>query len=392
MTNITLGAELTQQLFEIRRHLHQNPELSFEEFQTAEYISLCLDKWGIPYKRMNHTGIIVDIVGSKPGPAIGIRADIDALPIQEETNIAFSSRNEGIMHACGHDGHTTILLGTVFMLNQLKEELGGTVRCIFQPGEEKDGSARELIRNGVLKSPTIEALLALHLWPHLPLKSVGIRYGCITASSDDFIVDLIGKSGHGGRPHNGLDAIAMAAQVIQSLQFMITKQNDPVSPVVINIGKINGGIASNVIPEKVTLEGTIRTTSPITRKKVLSQFTEIVSAIPTIYGGQSTIQFVGENPPILNNEVITAAVEHAAVSVVGKENVFLLQDPSMGADDFGSFAEIVPSCYFRLGIMEENHPTFDLHHPNFYFNQEVIPTGVEVFTQIILNWLNKGEK
>jgi amidohydrolase len=233
-------------------------------------------------------------------------------------------------------------------------------------------------------------MLALHLWPHLPLNSIGIRYGCITASSDDFAIEVIGKSGHGGRPQNGIDAIAIAAQIIQSLQFMITKQNDPVSPVVINIGKINGGTANNVIAEKVTLEGTIRSTSPSTRKKVLAEFTNIVSSIPKIYGGQSSITMVGENPPIINNDEVTAVVERAAQTVVGKENVYVLPNPSMGSDDFGSFAEMVPSCYFRLGIAEEVLPAYDLHHPKFYFNEEIIPVGVKVFTIAILNLLNKG--
>jgi amidohydrolase len=387
MINFVIGDELTLQLYEIRKHLHQNPELSFEEKQTADYICSWLKKWGIPYKRMNHTGVIVDLVGRVPGRAIGVRADIDALPIQEETDIEFSSRNPGIMHACGHDAHTTILLGTIYMLHQLKEELNGTVRCIFQPGEEMDGSARELIRNGVLENPKIEALLALHLWPHLPFKSVGIRYGCITASSDDFIIELIGKSGHAGRPHNGIDAISIAAQVIQSLQFMLTKQMDPVNPVVINIGKINGGTANNIIADKVTLEGTIRATSTATRKKVLSQFIEMVHSIAKLFGGQATIQFVGENPAIINHDGVTSVVDQTAKSVVGKENVYQLPEPSMGSDDFGSFAEMVPSCYFRLGIAEEDYQAFDLHHPKFYFNQEVIPIGVEVFTRSILNLL-----
>jgi amidohydrolase len=392
MNKIALEDELIQRLYQIQEQLHKYPELSFKEYQTANYICSCLDNWNIPHRRIGETGVLVDIVGEGgTGHCIGLRADIDALPIQEETDLAFASNNQNIMHACGHDGHTTILLGTAYLLHKLKRELKGTVRCIFQPGEEEDGSAKKMIQEGVLDSPDVEALLALHLWPHLPFGSVGIKYGCVTAGYDDFTVELIGKSGHGGRPHLGLDAIAIGAQVIQSLQFLVTKLNNPLDPIVINIGKINGGIANNVIPERVVLEGTIRTTSASSREKILSQFTNVVESIPSMYGGRAIVKFVGENPPIVNNEEVTAILHYSAEEILGQDNVYILTEPSMGADDFGAFAEKVPSSYFRLGIMKEDKNVYDLHHSKFEFNNEVIPIGVEVFTKTVLNWLNKQE-
>lgn len=390
MNKIHIKEDLVQQLYQIRKQLHQYPELSFKEYETANIICMNLDKWNIPFKRMGETGVIADIVGEKAkGGCIGIRADIDALPIQENTGLTYASKKPGVMHACGHDGHTTILLGATYVLHQLKSELTGTVRCIFQPGEEEDGAAKQMIKEGVLENPNVEAMLALHLWPHLTFGSVGIKYGCVTAGYDDFIIEIIGKSGHGGRPHYGLDAIAIGAQVIQSLQFLVTKLNNPTDPIVINIGKISGGTASNVIPEKVVLEGTIRTTSPLVRQQVLSQFSHIVNSIPRIYGGCANIKLVGENPPIINNDNVTSILQQTAEEILGQDKLYLLKSPSMGADDFGAFAEKVPSCYFRLGIRKENKTYFDLHHPKFHFDHDVIPIGVELFVKAVLNWFNK---
>ncbi|MCM3409514.1 M20 metallopeptidase family protein [Metabacillus litoralis] len=393
MIDYFLEDKIIDQLYRIREHLHQYPELSFKEYTTSAYICSWLDKWKIPYKKIAETGIIVDIIGEKDPSShcIAIRADIDALPIQEETDLVYASVNKGVMHACGHDGHTTILLGTIYLLNQLKKNLQGTVRCIFQPGEEEDGAAKLLIKEGVLDNPKVHAMLALHLWPHLSIGTVGIKYGCVTAGYDDFHIKLSGQSGHAGRPHHGLDAIAIGAQVIQSLQFLTTKMNDPLDPVVINIGQINGGTANNVIAESVVLEGTIRTTSQQSRVKILSMFTNIVESIPKMYGGSAELCFIAENPPVLNNDKVTETLQHAAEEVLGSDNVYVLEKPSMGADDFGSFSEKIPSSYFRLGVRERAEEIYDLHHPKFNFPHEVIPIGVKVFTNAVLHLLDEKE-
>ncbi|WP_246145543.1 M20 metallopeptidase family protein [Bacillus rubiinfantis] len=389
--HIKLETNLVNELVEIRQFLHQHPELSFQEYKTSEYIASRLNKWEIPYRRIGETGIFVDIVGEKgPGPTIGIRADIDALPIEEKTGLPFSSLHPGIMHACGHDGHTTILLGTVYMLHQLRNRLTGRVRCIFQPGEEQDGAARQLIQLGVLENPTVDAMLALHLWPHLPHGTVGVKYGAITASCDDFMIEVEGKGGHSARPHQAVDAISISAHLLQALPTLVTKFCNPVEPVVIHVGKIYGGTASNVVADRVKIEGTTRSITRETRKRLAGLVTEISGNIAKSYGGKAKVYYHEGHPPVINSDWVTELVEETAVEVLGTDKVVHLKEPSMGADDFGAFAEVVPSSYFRLGTALSDKAVYDLHHPQFEFHESIIPIGVQLFTSIALNKLCIG--
>lgn len=388
---IRLNEEITNKLIEVRRHLHKYPELSFQEYNTYEYITNVLKEWGIPFEKIGDTGIFVDIIGENgEGPHIGIRADIDALPIQEQTGLPFSSVNQGVMHACGHDGHTTILLGTVYQLHKLKSRLKGRIRCIFQPGEEADGAARQLIELGVLENPSIDEMIALHLWPHLPHGTIGVRYGAITASCDDFVIEIEGKGGHSARPHQAIDAITISSQIIQALHTLVTKANNPVEPVVVHVGKIAGGTASNVVASHVVLEGTIRTVTFETRKKIKSQFIDLCENIAKSFGGKAKVQYIDGHPPVINSESVTRAVEESAKEILGPEKVVYLKEPSMGADDFGAFAEKVPSTYFRLGTALVEKTVYDLHHPKFEFDESIIPIGTQLFTHIILSKLQKG--
>ena len=388
-----LSSSLVEQLIAIRRHLHQYPELSFQEYNTCEYIISRLDSWGIPYQKVGETGIAVDIVGEKAeGLHIGIRADIDALPIEEKTGLPFSSQNPGVMHACGHDGHTTILLGTVYQLFHLKSEMKGRVRCIFQPGEEADGAAQQMIEQGVLENPPVDGMLALHLWPHLPFGSVGVKYGAMTASCDDFVIEIEGKGGHGARPHQSIDAIAISAQVLHALSFLVTKGNNPVEPVVIHVGKIQGGTASNIVADRVILEGTTRAVTMEARQKVKAQLIKLVQGIVKSYGAKAKITYTQGTPPVINDEWVTRCVEESAKNLLGPAAVHVLKEPSMGADDFGAFAEKVPSTYFRLGIREADRPCYDLHHPDFQFDEKIIPTGVEILTRTVLTWLQNVDR
>lgn len=388
---IRVKQELANQLFDIRQHLHKYPELSFQEFQTCEYIASILETWGIPFTRIGDTGIVVDIIGENgEGPHIGIRGDIDALPIQEKTGLPFSSSYPGIMHACGHDGHTSILLGTVYQLYRNKHLLSGRVRCIFQPGEEADGAARKLIDLGVLENPSVDAMLALHLWPHLPHGTVGVKYGAITASCDDFIITVEGKGGHSARPHQAIDAITISSQILQALPILVTKASSPIEPVVVHVGKIHGGTASNVVADKVVLEGTTRAVTREARARLKQQVTDLSENIAKSFGGTASVQYVESHPPVINNEWVTQALEKSAKEILGEERVIQLKEPSMGADDFGSFAERVPSTYFRLGTARADQPVYDLHHPQFEFQDSIIPIGVELFTYTILSKLQRG--
>ncbi|PLT29385.1 M20 metallopeptidase family protein [Peribacillus deserti] len=388
---ILVNEELKNRLIEIRRYLHQHPELSFQEFRTRDYIASLLDEWGIPFTIIGETGIFVDIIGENgEGPHIGIRADIDALPIQEKTGLPFSSSNTGIMHACGHDGHTTILLGVVYQLYQRKNLLSGRVRCIFQPGEEADGAAQQLINLGVLENPRVDVMLALHLWPHLPHGTVGVIYGAVTASCDDFVITVEGKGGHSARPHQAIDAITISSQILQALPTLVTKSSRPVEPVVVHVGKIHGGTANNVVADNVVLEGTTRAVTLETRKRLKIQVMELSKNIAKSFGGKAAVHYKESHPPVINTQWVTHALEESAKELFGSEQVVQLKEPSMGADDFGSFSEKVPSTYFRLGTAIEDKPSYDLHHPQFDFDEEIIPIGVELFIYTIKSRLQKG--
>lgn len=376
----TLDAEL----FEIRKHLHQYPELSFQEYETSQFIQSCLEKWAIPYKVMTGTGVVVDILGEAgDGPTIALRADIDALPIREQSGLDFSSKREGVMHACGHDGHTTILLGAVYHIWKYRKNLKGIVRCIFQPGEEADGAAKKMIDEGVLQQPVIDEIVGIHLWPKLPLGTIGIKAGPVTAACDDFEIVIKGKSGHAARPHEGIDAISIGADIVRSLQYFTTKWKDPVDPLVIHVGKIHGGNANNVIADEVRMEGTIRSALPETRHKIKEKFISFVTEMVCQYGGESHINYMDGIPPIINDSMIVEKVRESAKEVIGDGNIHELSNVSMGADDFGFFAEEVSSCYFRLGIRELDQEAFDLHHPKFYFNEQVIPIGAKILTEYV---------
>lgn len=388
--DLKVKPDLANKLVEIREHLHKYPELSFKEFKTSEYIATCLKEWVIPYEKIGETGIVVDIIGEiGEGPHIGIRADIDALPIHEKTGLPFSSVNPGTMHACGHDGHTTILLGTVYQLYQHRGSLSGRVRCIFQPGEEADGAAEQLIELGVLEDPAIDAMLALHLWPHLPHGTVGVRYGAITASCDDFVIEIEGKGGHSARPHQAIDAITISSQIIQAIPTLVTKASNPVEPVVVHVGKIYGGTASNVVADRVVLEGTARAVTRETRKRLKKQVTELSENIAKAFGGKATVDYKESHPPVINNDWVTRALAESAIELLGPKQVVHIKEPSMGADDFGAFAEKVPSTYFRLGIAQADKTAYDLHNPQFEFHDSIIPIGVELFT-FVISRLQKG--
>ncbi len=388
-----ISSTVSDEIIKIRRHLHQNPELSFEEFETSAYIQSVLNEWGIPFQTIGETGVYVDIVGTTDGPSLALRADIDALPILEEADVPFKSQNEHIMHACGHDGHTAILLGAVHELHNNRKLLKGTVRCIFQPGEEADGAALALIEQGILEKPKIDAVIGLHLWPYIPFGSVGIKRGSITASCDDFRIVVKGKGGHSARPHEAIDAIAIAAQVIQNFQTIVAKNFNPVQPVVIHVGKISGGDASNVVADTVTLEGTMRALSAEVRSKIQAEIKKVCEAAEVQWGTKLLVDFTLGAPSIENDATITTKFEEMAVQLLGDEKVVPLLEPSMGADDFGYFSERVPCLYFRLGIKKEKETAYDLHHPKFHFDDAVLATGVNLYVNYAIQFLeNVGER
>lgn len=388
--------ELQQEFITIRRHLHKYPELSFEEYETSNFIAKKLEEFGIKYERVGDTGIKAVIEGEQENLSakftVALRADIDALPIKEETGEPYSSLNEGIMHACGHDGHTTILLGAARLLHEYRKHFNGKVVCIFQPGEEADGAAKRMIELGVLENPKVDRMVALHLWPYIPFGSIGIRNGSMTASCDDFTIEVYGKSGHSARPHEGVDSINIAMKIIQAIEHLVMKMNNPLNPIVVHVGKITGGTARNVIAEKTVLEGTSRALTEENRTMLKREITRISKQIAEVFHAQADVHFMDGNAPVLNDETVTSIVEEAAIELWGKEKVVELDQPSLGADDFGDFSLIVPSTYFRLGIEKDGEEVYSLHHPKFNFDDTLLSTGVATFAYTAVKLLECSEK
>lgn len=388
--------ELQQEFITIRRHLHKYPELSFEEYETSNFIAKKLEEFGIKYERVGDTGIKAVIEGEQENLSakftVALRADIDALPIKEETGEPYSSVYEGIMHACGHDGHTTILLGAARMLHEYRKHFNGKVVCIFQPGEEADGAAKQMIELGVLEDPKVDRMVALHLWPYIPFGSIGIRSGSMTASCDDFTIEVYGKSGHSARPHEGVDSINIAMKIIQAIEHLVMKMNNPLNPIVVHVGKITGGTARNVIAEKTVLEGTSRALTEENRTMLKREITRISKQIAEVFHAQADVHFMDGNAPVLNDETVTSIVEEAAIELWGKEKVVELDQPSLGADDFGDFSLIVPSTYFRLGIEKDGEEVYSLHHPKFNFDDTLLSTGVATFAYTAVKLLECSEK
>ena len=388
-----LSTSISSRLVEIRRHIHAHPELSGEEYQTAAFIAGVLSANGLHVEEgIGRTGVIGELKGTQSSDDIlAIRTDMDALPIQERTSLEYASRIPGVMHACGHDIHTTVGLGTAMILSQIASELGGKVRFIFQPAEEIAQGANWMVKDGVMNN--VAAILGLHVFPSIPAGSVGIRYGALTAAADDLEIIIIGESGHGARPHEAIDAIWIASQVITSLQQAISRTQNPLRPVVLSIGKINGGRAPNVIADRVQLLGTVRSLHPETRNNLPDWIEKIVANVCNSYNAKYQVNYRQGVPSVQNDNALTQLLQSAAEEAWTNERVQILPEPSLGAEDFSIYLEHAPGAMFRLGVGYEeriiNHP---LHHPQFEVDESAIMTGVVTLAYAAYKyWLNKSE-
>lgn len=388
-----LSISISSRLVEIRRHIHAHPELSGEEYQTAAFIAGVLSANGLHVEEgIGRTGVIGELKGTQSSDDIlAIRTDMDALPIQERTSLEYASSIPGVMHACGHDIHTTVGLGTAMILSQIASELGGKVRFIFQPAEEIAKGANWMVKDGVMNN--VAAILGLHVFPSIPAGSVGIRYGALTAAADDLEIIIIGESGHGARPHEAIDAIWIASQVITSLQQAISRTQNPLRPVVLSIGKINGGRAPNVIADRVQLLGTVRSLHPETRNNLPDWIEKIVSNVCNSYNAKYQVNYRQGVPSVQNDNALTQLLQSAAEEAWTNERVQILPEPSLGAEDFSIYLEHAPGAMFRLGVGYEeriiNHP---LHHPQFEVDESAIMTGVVTLAYAAYKyWLNKSE-
>jgi amidohydrolase len=388
-----LSTSISSRLVEIRRHIHAHPELSGEEYQTAAFIAGVLSANGMHVEEgIGRTGVIGELKGTKyTDSVLAIRTDMDALPIQERTSLEYASRIPGVMHACGHDIHTTVGLGTAMVLSQIASELGGKVRFIFQPAEEIAQGANWMVKDGVMNN--VAAILGLHVFPSIPAGSIGIRYGALTAAADDLEIIIIGESGHGARPHEAIDAIWIASQVITSLQQAISRTQNPLRPVVLSIGKISGGRAPNVIADRVQLLGTVRSLHPETRNNLPDWIEKIVSNVCNSYNAKYEVNYRQGVPSVQNDNTLTQLLQSAAEEAWTNERVQILPEPSLGAEDFSVYLEHAPGAMFRLGVGYEeriiNHP---LHHPQFEVDESAIMTGVVTLAYAAYKyWLNKSE-
>lgn len=378
---------LEPELISIRRHLHQFPELSFVEFNTSEFIRNKLSEWNIPYTAgWAKTGIVGHIHGKNPASkCIALRADIDALPIQELNQVDYKSCNNGIMHACGHDVHTTCLLGAIHILNQTREDWEGTVKFIFQPGEEKlPGGASLLIQQGVLENPKPDAIVGLHVLPQLETGLLGLKPGMFMASSDEIYITIKGKGGHGALPQSAIDPVLISAQVLIALQQIVSRNATPIIPSVLSFGKIIGNGATNVIPDEVLMEGTFRTFDENWREQAHLKIREICQGICSAFGANCEVNIVKGYPFLVNDETITQMVENSLISTFGTEQIIRMET-RMTAEDFAYYSHEVPACFFRLGTGNLSKGiTSGIHTATFDVDERCLIIGTRALIASVL--------
>jgi hippurate hydrolase len=374
----SLSEKYTEEFIAVRRHLHANPELSFEEWNTSAYIQQLLKSWGIPFQVLASTGISACIEGKNPNSRIvALRADMDALPIQEENEITYKSKNPGVMHACGHDVHTACLLGATKILLETKEEWEGTVKLIFQPGEEKNpGGASLMIRDGVLENPKPERIFGLHVHPGLETGRFSFRGGKVMASADEIYITLKAKGGHAAAPHLTADTILIASHIVIALQQIISRNNDPFNPSVLSITSIHGGNATNVIPSELKMMGTFRAMDETWRFKAHELIQKHVKDIAEAMGAEVDVKIDIGYPFVYNNPELSDHAKNLATDYAGVENVSETE-LRMGGEDFAFYTHHIPGCFFRLGVKNKNEEVIHaLHTPKFNADEKAIQHGM----------------
>lgn len=373
-----LAKEYSSEFIEIRHHLHANPELSYQEFETSKFIQNKLSEFGIPYEIKATTGVVGLIKGKNPESRVfAIRADIDALPILEENDVPYKSTRKGVMHACGHDVHTTCLLGTAKILNALKNEWEGTIKLIFQPGEEKNpGGASYMIKEGVLENPKPSGIVAMHVHTGMPVGKTSFRSGKVMASADELYFTIKGKGGHAASPHLCVDPIFIASHLIISLQQVVSRNSNPFNPSVLSITSFQGGAATNVIPNEVKLMGTFRAMDEKWRAEAHQLIEKISKELVHSMGGEIDLHIDKGYPAVVNNDELNESVKNAAAEFLGPDNV-QETELRMGAEDFGYYAQQIPACFYRVGVMnKEKGITSGVHTPTFNIDENAIEVGM----------------
>jgi hippurate hydrolase len=379
-----IKANYGEKISALRRDIHREPELGYDTEKTAQKVLAALE--GLPLDietGVAENGIVATLRGGD-GPTIGLRADMDALPITEETGLPFASEVEGKMHACGHDGHTSMPVGAAHALCAMKNELNGTVRFIFQPAEEGGGGGQVMVEEGVAEG--LDFIFALHLWPGLPFGTVATKAGPIMAAADAFEMEVRGTGGHGAMPHLSADAVVISAHVVTALQTIVSREVDPVEPAVLTVGEIGAGTAFNIIPEKAQIGGTVRTLNEDLRRKMPERIEAVARGVARGMRGDVTLDYRFSYPVTRNDPSAAARALETATSLFGEESVLELPNPSMGAEDFSYFLEKVPGAFVWLGVGED---VSGLHTPQFAFDEKVLPRGSALLTALASWWVDQ---
>ncbi|MCY7338022.1 MAG: M20 family metallopeptidase [Chamaesiphon sp.] len=384
---------LQPQLVAFRRQIHQHPELGFKERITAAAIAAKLTEWKIPHQiGIAQTGIVAMIQGRKTSfrlKTLAIRADMDALPIQEANDVPYKSQHDGVMHACGHDGHVAIALMTAYYLSQHQNDFAGMVKIIFQPAEEGPGGAKPMIEAGVLKNPDVNAIIGLHLWNNLPLGTIGLRSGALMAAVELFSLTIQGKGGHGAMPHQTVDSIVLGSQIVTTLQTIVSRSVNPIESAVVTVGEFHAGTAKNVIADTATLSGTVRYFNPDLADFFQQRIEAIVSGICASHGATYKLDYVKLYPPTINDPKITDLVRAVATDLVETPLGIVPECQTMGGEDMSFFLQQVPGCYFFLGSANpERSLAYPHHHPRFDFDETALSTGVEMFVRCVEKYCN----
>lgn len=382
-TITALASRYFEEYRSIRHHLHANPELSFKEYQTSKYVQSQLSQLGIPHTTMGETGVVAILNGRPSDRTIALRADMDALPIHEENNVAYASKNDGVMHACGHDVHTTCLLGAARILHELKDQWDGTIKLIFQPGEEKNpGGASILIKEGVLKNPFPQRIYAQHVHPHLEVGRMNFSTGKVMASADEIYITVRGKGGHAAKPNLTADTILTASQIVVALQQVISRNNNPLSPSVLSICTVQGGFTTNVIPSEVKMMGTFRAMDEKWRFEAHDRIKTIVENTAKANGAEVELEISIGYPSVINDEATTSVARSLATALIGEAHVGEAE-VSLGAEDFGYYTQEIPGCFFRLGTGNiKKGIVSGVHTPTFDIDEEAIKMGISMMAYL----------
>ena len=381
--------EINDWLIDVRRDIHMNPELGMEEFRTRDKIIDYLESFGIEYKKIANTGVLGIIRGKSEGKTVALRADIDALPIQDEKDLPYKSTVPGKMHACGHDAHTTVLLGAARLLKEMEDEISGNVKLFFQPAEETVGGAKPMIEEGAMENPRVDAVFGLHVAPEITVGEIGVKYGRMNASSDGIRIIIRGNSAHGASPQGGIDAIVIASSVVSSLQTIVSRNVGPLDSAVLTIGKINGGTQANIIADKVELVGTLRTLDPEIRAKVKEKIKKITTKTAESMDGRAEIIINEGYIALINDDDMVDIVKEGSEKILGSDKVRILENPSLGVEDFSYFAAAAPSAFFRLGTRTKGEDMINAHHPLFDIDEKSLSIGVAVQISNVLSFLSK---